>query len=193
MNFAFSSDKTYRTEEYQVGKIKDSFGFVEIKTGNPFHGEAIKVYYMTMENSDVENSPSNSYSVGDFDNGKMVGIHLFYWKDEPYKVELYNKGLLVSEVNLLDKHYSSDAENNYVIVNNFGKVNLIGYRKKMFNPSPLLQEIYYNKKEERIILKIKDTFLIYCALSEKKLQEWKWSDSHEEYYYKNIKGQHSCK
>lgn len=189
VHFAFGADKTYRADQYQLGKI----GFVETITGKPLHGEAIKIYYMHVLEDGSENLRSNHYCIGNYDNGKRVGIHISYWQDKPYKVESYNKGVLVSEQNLLDKYYIIDTEKNYVIVNKLGKISLVGYREKTFGSSDLIQNIYYNTDKKNMILMLKDTFYMYCNLSEEIIEEWIKYQSREEYYYKNIKGKYSCK
>ncbi len=59
--------------------------------------------------------------------------------------------------------------------------------------SSLIKDMYYDKKNNYLLVKLGSTYYHYCGLSDVVAKEWISSSSLGDYYLSNIKGNYDCR
>ena len=91
--------------------------------------------------------------------------------------------------------FSSSALSQDVYVKYRGTVNVSNghFAHLVLKPSSFIKNMFYDKRNNYLLVQLKSTYYHYCAISESVINDWKNSPSLGKYYNYNIKGNHDCR
>ena len=96
----------------------------------------------------------------------------------------------------LKENIAPSATNNQklITVKYYGtvEVNDDNFQELELKPSSFVHEMYYDKNNNYLLVRLKNTYYHYCSIPSRVINDWASSSSLGRYYNSNIRGNYSC-